>query len=104
MKLSKCIAWNDEKNAILLKERGIGFEEVYAAIQHKGLLGIVRGKSPHYIHQQIFVVLIDGYTYAVPFVEDEEKIFLKTLYPSRSLHKKYNTGGCHVSEQNKSST
>ena len=93
MKFDKRIEWSDEKNAKLIAERGIGFEDVYAAIQNGYLLGVVRGKEPRYVHQRIFVVFIDGYTYAVPFVEAENKIFLKTIYPSRELHKKYNTGG-----------
>ena len=29
------------------------------------------------------------YAYIVPFVTDDEKIFLKTVYPSRSATKKY---------------
>ena len=65
------------------------FEEVIIAIQNDHLLGIVNGKESKYSHQQIFVVFIDGYTYAVPFVEDNHHIFLKTIYPSRVLHKKY---------------
>jgi hypothetical protein len=91
--LGKRIEWNDEKNLKLMAERGIGFEDVYVAIQSGHLQGIVRGKEPKYAHQHVFVVLINGYTYAVPFVEDEHKIFLKTIYPSRELHKKYTIGG-----------
>ncbi|MCX7115428.1 MAG: DUF4258 domain-containing protein [Gammaproteobacteria bacterium] len=93
MNFEKHIEWSDEKNAKLIAERGIGFEDIYVAIQNGYLLGIVKGKEPKYAHQHIFVVFIDGYTYAVPFVEDENKIFLKTLYPSRELHKKYSHGG-----------
>lgn len=81
--------WNEEKNQQLLATRGVGFEEVVIAIQHGYLLGVVNGKVPKYEHQRIFVVFIDGYTYAVPFVEDKEKVFLKTIYPSRMLHKQF---------------
>jgi uncharacterized DUF497 family protein len=90
MRLTKNLEWDEKKNLQLLSDRGIGFEEVVIAIEHGHLLGIVQGKEPKYAHQRIFVVLVDGYTYAVPFVEDEDKIFLKTIYPSRVLHKKYN--------------
>ncbi|MDP3560335.1 MAG: DUF4258 domain-containing protein [Legionellaceae bacterium] len=96
MQFAKRIEWSDEKNTKLIAERGIGFEEVYTAIQNGYLLGIVRGKEPKYTHQRIFVVLISGYTYAVPFVEEENKIFLKTLYPSRELHKKYGNGDSYA--------
>ncbi len=89
MKLVKNFEWDEDKNIRLIAERDIGFEEVVVAIQNGHLLGVVRGKMPKYAHQYIFVVFVDGYTYAVPFVEDNEKIFLKTIYPSRVLHKKY---------------
>lgn len=89
MEMTKYFEWEENKNIKLLTERGIGFEEVVIAIQNGHLLGIVKGKKPDYSHQHIFVVFVDGYTYAVPFVEDERHIFLKTIYPSRVLHKKY---------------
>ncbi len=89
MENAKYFEWDEAKNIKLLTERDDGFEEVAVAIQNGHLLGIVKGKEPKYSHQSIFVVLIDGYTYAVPYVEDNNKIFLKTLYPSRILHKQY---------------
>ena len=92
MIFGKRVEWNEEKNAKLLAERGVGFEEVYAAIQNGFLLSVVNGKVPKYQHQKVFVVSIEGYTYAVPFVEDDKKIFLKTLYPSRDLHHQYHRG------------
>lgn len=85
----KHFEWNEDKNKQLILERGIGFEEVVIAIQQGRLLGITKGKEPKYSHQHIFVVFVDGYTYAIPFVEDVNKIFLKTIYPSRALHKLY---------------
>jgi hypothetical protein len=45
--------------------------------------------NPKHAHQQIFVVWMGDYAYAVPFVEDEEKYFLKTLIPSRKLTRDY---------------
>ncbi len=92
MKTTKYFEWDENKNIKLLAERGVGFEEVVVAIQNGHLLGIVKGKEPKYSHQHIFVVFVDGYTYAVPFIEDNDKIFLKTIYPSRILHKKYYEG------------
>jgi uncharacterized DUF497 family protein len=89
MNVTKHFEWDETKNNKLLIERGIGFEEVVVAIQNGHLLGIVKGKEPNYSHQKIFVVFIDGYTYAVPFVEDNHHLFLKTIYPSRVLHKIY---------------
>jgi hypothetical protein len=39
--------------------------------------------------QRIFIIEIDEYVYLVPFVESKEEIFLKTMYPSRTMKKKY---------------
>jgi len=33
-----------------------------------------------------------NYVYLVPYVEDENSIFLKTIIPSRQMNKKYNKG------------
>ena len=35
------------------------------------------------------VVLIESYAYLVPFVEDDEEIFLTTIIPSRKATKQY---------------
>jgi len=42
----------------------------------------------------VYVIAIKNYVYAVPYVKNEEKheIFLKTVYPSRVLTKKYMKG------------
>ncbi len=42
-----------------------------------------------YPNQKYFVININDYVYYVPFVEDKEKIFLKTIIPSRKLTKIY---------------
>jgi hypothetical protein len=38
------------------------------------------------------VVRIDDYAYLVPFVEDDDEVFLKTIIPSRKATKKYLKG------------
>lgn len=45
-----------------------------------------------YSNQRIFVVGIEGYAYLIPYVEDEEEIFLKTIIPSRKFTKTYPGG------------
>ena len=42
-----------------------------------------------YPGQKISVVLVEDYAYLVPFVENEEEIFLKTIIPSRKATKQY---------------
>ena len=73
----KYFEWDQDKNKKLIVERGMGFEEIIVAIQHGHLLGVTKGKNLKYAQQHIFIV----------FVEQEDKIFFKTIYPSRLLHK-----------------
>ncbi len=82
--------WNAAKNEILKSERGVSFEEVMAALIEDGFLDIVKHPNEQkYSHQKMFVVNVDNYVYLVPFVEDDEKIFLKTIIPSRQATKRY---------------
>jgi hypothetical protein len=47
-----------------------------------------------YQNQNIFIILVQikNYVYLVPYVEEEDYIFLKTIIPSRQMNKKYNKG------------
>ena len=82
--------WNPDKNEWLKEQRGITFEEIVFHILHGGLLDVLEHpKRKQYPGQRIFVVNVEGYVCLVPFVETEEKVFLKTIIPSRKLTKKY---------------
>jgi uncharacterized DUF497 family protein len=86
----KPFRWNDEKNNQLRSERGIGFEALLTAINAGQVLEIVEHPNQErYPGQQIFMVQIDQYVFAVPFVENEAEIFLKTIIPSRKMTRKY---------------
>jgi len=86
----KTFAWNSEKNELLKVERGISFEEVVLNIQLGNEVDIFEHPNQaRYPGQQISVVAIEGYAYLVPFVENEEEIFLKTIIPSRKATKQY---------------
>ena len=80
----KLFRWSPEKNSLLKKERGIGFEHVTVAVETGHLLQIAPHQNPSkYPHQKIMVVEIDSYAYLVPFVEEQDHYFLKTIIPSR---------------------
>jgi hypothetical protein len=42
-----------------------------------------------YPGQRLFIVTVEGYVCIVPFVEDDDKIFLKTIIPSRKMTKQH---------------
>ena len=82
------ILWDDQKNRRLLQERGVSFEEIAERIMRRETLAILR--NPARQNQSVFVITLRGYTYCVPFVEDEHgNVVLKTAYPSRKLHRRY---------------
>ncbi|MDP4011449.1 MAG: toxin [Candidatus Roizmanbacteria bacterium] len=83
--------WNEEKNKKLKRERGISFEHVVIAIKNDQALDITRSKNTKYEKQRSYIIEINDYIYVVPFVFDTKRKlrFLKTIYPSRKLTKKY---------------
>jgi len=74
----------------LQMQRGISFEDILEKILKKEILGRKKHPNPKkYPHQMIFIFEINAYVYYVPYVEDDEKIFLKTIIPSRKMTKIY---------------
>ena len=62
----------------------MSFEEITVAVEADGLLEIVPHPNPaKYPRQRIMVVEVAGYAFLVPFVEEEDHYFLKTIIPSR---------------------
>ncbi len=86
----KPFRWNHSKNEELKIGRGISFEEIVLAIEAGGILDIVRHpNSGKYPNQLVFIVALDGYVHMVPFVEEQDYYFLKTVIPSRKATRDY---------------
>lgn len=85
--MKKLIRWSEEKNIKLKAERGIGFEVIYSLIEDGSILDI--RENLNYPNQKYYFFVIHGYVYCVPFIETEEEIFLKTIFPSRKYTKKF---------------
>jgi len=86
----KHFRWNHQKNTELKAERDITFEQMVLAIEADGLLDVVQHPNiDKYPNQLIFVVAYEGYVYLVPFVEELEYYFLKTIIPSRKAKRDY---------------
>ena len=81
------ITWNPLKNKRLKKVRGVSFEEILQA----KLVAIE--KHPVVAHQNIMLFDYKEHIWIVPFVENKETIFLKTLYPSWKYTKRHKKGG-----------
>ena len=79
--------WNEEKNNILKNsERNISFEDVVFALKNEKLRDVI--PSPTHENQECMVVEINDYIYIVPYVLENQTVFLKTIYSSRK-HTKY---------------
>ncbi len=86
----KPFRWNHEKNETLKIERGISFEIVTLAIEADGLLDVLRKPNTEkYPNQSVLVVTFNGYVYLVPFVEEPDYFFLKTVIQSRKATRDY---------------
>ena len=80
----KPFRWAPDKNDLLKHERGVCFEEITVAVEAGALIEIVPHPTPaRYPRQKIMVVQVGGYAYLVPFVEEDDHFFLKTIIPSR---------------------
>ena len=78
-------------NSCLKRERGISFEEIAYLIESGQLIGIE--ENPGYPNQRMYVLEINNYAIIVPYVENDDEIFLKTAFPSRKYTKKYGLKG-----------
>ncbi|KKS79872.1 MAG: hypothetical protein UV54_C0027G0009 [Candidatus Beckwithbacteria bacterium GW2011_GWA2_43_10] len=86
------IEFNEEKNLLLKETRKISFDEIIEAIDKNQILDDIEHRDKkRYLQQKILVVRVKNYVYAILYVRDKKRgvIFLKTIYPSRVLTKKY---------------
>lgn len=92
----KTFRWNHEKNQRLKAEREISFEEMTLAVEADGLLDVLQHPNAEkYPGQRILVICLRNYAYLVPFVEETDFYFLKTIIPSRKATRDYLGGGQH---------
>ena len=82
--MTKPFRWDPDKNELLIQGRGVSFEQVTVAVENGDLLQVVQHPNvTKYPRQKIMIVGIDDYAYLVPFAEELEYLFLKTIIPSR---------------------
>lgn len=90
----KPLRWNPEKNEAIKEERGISFESIVVSIEAGGLLDILaHPNQAKYPRQRVLVVEYDSYAYLVPFVEEADYYFLKTIIPNRKATRDYLNSG-----------
>ena len=81
--------WSTEKNELLKNQREICFEDIVEAVNAGNVLSIIPNPRDRFSHQRVLIVAIDNYAYTVPYVQDGDKVFFKTIVPSRKATKRY---------------
>ena len=82
----KRISWNLEKAYALSLDADrnhVGFEDCVIAIESGNILDVIANPSPNFRHQRMLILNINNYAYVVPYVENDQEYFLKTVFPSR---------------------
>jgi uncharacterized DUF497 family protein len=86
----KKFRWNAAKNQRLQRERGVSFEEIVIAIGEGHLLNVLEHRNlGRYPRQKLLVVALRHYAYLVPYIEEADGFFLKTIIPSRKATRDY---------------
>ena len=82
--------WDPEKEQWLNRNRNLSFLHVLYHIDRGDILDVrEHANKEKYLHQKLLIVKMNDYVYAVPFVEDGETWFLKTIIPSRKETKRH---------------
>ena len=80
--LGKYYTWDQNKNHLLKRSRGVSFEDVVIAIaRHDDIRVIYDHNSVRYPGQDLLLVMIRGYLYAVPHLTTGDTVRLITIYP-----------------------
>ena len=86
----KSYNWNIEKNKLLKETRNISFEEIVLAISQNRIIEVYEHTNlDKYPGQKIYEIEYNDYIYLVPYIENENEYFLKTIIPSRKATKKH---------------
>jgi len=86
----KVFRWDSEKNELLKKSRGVCFEQIVILMEREEILETIENpKQDKYPGQKIAIVQIDDYAYLVPYVQENDEIFLKTIIPNRKATNKH---------------
>jgi hypothetical protein len=86
-------SFDPDKNAWLIRERGIGFEQIIALIEGGKLLRVLEHPNKSkYPDQLVYEVDVEGYVHVGPVIRAGGTLFLKTIYPSRKATKESKKG------------
>ena len=84
------LTWAADKNHLLKRQRGVAFEDVYIGLRRGDALSIVFNHNPErYPGQDLLLIMIRGYLYAVPHERVGDSVRLITIYPDGERMTRY---------------
>jgi hypothetical protein len=82
------VIWRKQVHRADSDERaGVGLAECAVAIEEGRILDNIESATRP--NQRVFVLEIDDYAFVVPYVFDENTVFLQTMFPSRKYTARY---------------
>jgi hypothetical protein len=82
--------WSPAKNEWLKKDRHVSFEQVIVHLSRGDVWKITdHPDQSNYPGQKLYFVIVEGYIYIVPYVIENDCIFLRTIIPSRKATRMY---------------
>ena len=86
----KDFIWDNKKNQWLKEKRHCTFEDVLINIEKGNIIKVLEHPNQGiYPGQKIILININNYVYCVPFWENNDTVYLITLYASRKYTKQY---------------
>ena len=74
--------WDPAKNHLLKRSRGVAFEDVIIGLARHDDIGVIYNHRPgRYPGQDLLLIMIQDYLYAVPHLATGDTIRLITIYP-----------------------
>jgi hypothetical protein len=87
--MAKDVQWSEEKDSWLKRERGLSFSMVEEAITNHRILADIPHTNKNRPNQRILIFDLRNHVVSVPYVQDGDIKFLKTMHFSRSLKARY---------------
>ncbi len=82
--------FNEEKDKLLKAQRGFGFKTIINYIEKGNVVEVIKNPNKQkYPNQKMYLIKIKSQIVVVPYVEEDDSIFLKTIYPSQKYTNKY---------------
>lgn len=86
----KFLAWDEAQNTTRRQARGVVFEDIAFHLERGDILDILEHPSAdRFVGQRVFVVRRYDEALLVPFVKDEDTMFLTAIVLSRMATKQY---------------